>query len=186
MSKSLGNVANPVDIIREYGTDALRYFVAREILPFEDSPFTAERFKQAYNTNLANGLGNLVSRVMKMATANSVLLNEKKFTTSQGIIEADVFVQRYKAALNEFDIQKAVNAIWDLISWADKSIQAKQPFKLIKTNPEEGKEAIYWLLYDLLTISDMLYPIMPQTAEIIQALVRGNKMPDAPLFLRKD
>jgi methionyl-tRNA synthetase len=70
MSKSLGNVVNPLDVINEYGTDALRYFVAREISPFEDSPFTIERFKSAYNTNLANGLGNLISRVMKMATTH--------------------------------------------------------------------------------------------------------------------
>jgi methionyl-tRNA synthetase len=71
MSKSLGNVVNLVDVVKEYGTDALRYFVAREIGSFEDSPFTMERFKNSYNTNLANGLGNLVSRVMKMATTAS-------------------------------------------------------------------------------------------------------------------
>lgn len=186
MSKSLGNVVNPVDIVHEYGTEALRYFVAREIGSFEDSPFTMERFKLAYNTNLANGLGNLVSRVMKMATTNGVILNEKKFTTADGIADADVFVEKHKKALEVFDIQAAANAVWDLIGQTDKSIQVKQPFKLIKTNPEEGKEAIYWLLYNLLVISDMLVPIMPETAKMIDGLVRGNKMPETPLFLRKE
>ena len=67
MSKSIGNVINPVEIVKEYGTDALRYFLLREISPFEDSPFTMERFKEAYNANLANGLGNLVSRILTLS-----------------------------------------------------------------------------------------------------------------------
>ncbi len=186
MSKSLGNVVNPVDVINEYGTDALRYFVCREIGSFEDSPFTMERLKSTYNTALANGLGNLVSRVMKMATSNGIILNEKEYTTGQGIDDANVFVQKYKRALEVFDIQTATNAIWDLVTETDKSIQTKQPFKLIKTDPTVGKEAIYWLMYNLLVIADMLAPIMPTTAKTIDALVRENKMPDAPLFLRKD
>jgi methionyl-tRNA synthetase len=77
MSKSLGNVISPVDIVREYGTDAFRYFVARELQPFEDSDFTLERFKEAYNAKLANGIGNLVSRIMKMATSNDIKLKEE-------------------------------------------------------------------------------------------------------------
>ncbi len=68
MAKSLGNVVSPIELVNEYGTDALRYFLAREVSSFEDSPFTIERFKTAYNSGLANGLGNLVSRVMKMAS----------------------------------------------------------------------------------------------------------------------
>ena len=68
MSKSLGNVIDPQTLVNEYGTDAVRYFLAREVNPFEDSDVTLERIKESYNANLANGLGNLVSRVMKMAT----------------------------------------------------------------------------------------------------------------------
>jgi methionyl-tRNA synthetase len=181
MSKSLGNVANPVDIIREYGTDALRYFVAREILPFEDSPFTAERFKQAYNTNLANGLGNLVSRIMKMATT---------YFPEAPVIKHDsyneVISKQCGEFLDSFDIKSASEMIMSLISVTDDLIQVKQPFKVFKTSPDEAREIVKVLLDNLLTISTMLLPILPETAETIQALVRGNKMPDAPLFLRKD
>jgi len=67
MSKSLGNVISPFDIVNEYGTDALRYYVARELSTFEDSDVTMEKFKESYNANLANGIGNLTSRIMKMA-----------------------------------------------------------------------------------------------------------------------
>jgi len=72
MSKTLGNVVDPRDIVQEYGTDALRYFLLREISNFEDSPFTLERFKDAYNSGLANGLGNLVSRVMNMVVSYNI------------------------------------------------------------------------------------------------------------------
>src|SRR3989344_1418830 len=67
MSKSIGNVINPGDLVKEYGTDALRYFLLREISSFEDSPFTIERFKEAYNAGLANGLGNLASRILTLS-----------------------------------------------------------------------------------------------------------------------
>ncbi|MFC1721155.1 methionine--tRNA ligase, partial [Patescibacteria group bacterium] len=70
MSKSVGNVINPFDIVNEYGTDALRYYIAREFSPFEDSDITMEKFNVAYNANLANGIGNLASRIMKMAEDN--------------------------------------------------------------------------------------------------------------------
>ena len=77
MSKTLGNVVDPRDIAKEYGTDALRYFLLREVNSFEDSPFTLERFKEAYNSGLANGLGNLVSRVMTMAVNYGVKLSSE-------------------------------------------------------------------------------------------------------------
>ena len=67
MSKSLGNVINPAEMVAEYDTEALRYFLLREISSFEDSPFTKERFKEAYNSGLANGLGNLASRILTLS-----------------------------------------------------------------------------------------------------------------------
>ncbi|MFZ3015596.1 MAG: methionine--tRNA ligase, partial [Minisyncoccia bacterium] len=70
MSKTLGNVVDPKEIVAEYGIDALRYFLLREVSSFEDSPFTIERFKEAYNSGLANGIGNLTSRIIKMAETN--------------------------------------------------------------------------------------------------------------------
>ncbi len=72
MSKSLGNTVNPMNVVAEFGTDAFRYFVTKELHPFEDSPFTIEKFKEAYNAGLANGIGNLTSRIMKMAEAHMI------------------------------------------------------------------------------------------------------------------
>ncbi len=185
MSKSLGNVINPLDVVNEYGAEALRYFVSREISSFEDSPFTMERFKESYNSALANGLGNLVNRVMKMATSYNVTILDS------GIIDSvnnqyDVYVRQYTEALNGFNIKLAMDAVWGIIAYANLTIQNKEPFKLIKVNPLEAKKEVAFLLRDLRQIGLMLEPIMPQTAKTIQRLVQENKMPEAPLFLRKD
>ena len=177
MSKSLGNVVSPVDIINEYGTDALRYFVSRELSPFEDSSFTMERFKQAYNTNLANGLGNLVSRVMKMAVTHL----EKPIKVSENNFSLD-----YKKAIEAFDIQTASNIIWKHITDADQLIQEKMPFKLIKIDKTKAVEIIGDLCVRLYKIGVLLEPILPKTSEIIKSLIRENKMPTAPLFLRRE
>ncbi|MBI5134517.1 MAG: methionine--tRNA ligase [Candidatus Taylorbacteria bacterium] len=177
MSKSLGNVVNPVDVVREYGTDALRYFVAREIGSFEDSPFTMERFKLAYNTNLANGLGNLVSRVMKMATTH--------IESPVSVAEAEA-PKEYLKAMDSFDIQAASNVVWKAIAEADGLIQEKAPFKLVKTDKAAAVEVISDLVSRVYGIGILLKPILPMVSESILALVRAHKMPEAPLFLRKE
>ncbi len=181
MSKSLGNVVDPIDILNEYSTEALRYFVSCEISPFEDSPFTMDRFKNAYNTNLANGLGNLVSRIMKMATTHL----EKPVEISNEIFE-NILPTEYKKALDSFDIQTASNIIWKYIGDADQLIQEKTPFKLVKTNKVAAVLIIKDLCTRLYNIGILLEPILPKTSEVIKKLVKENKMPDAPLFLRKE
>jgi len=177
MSKSLGNVINPSEIVAEYGTDALRYFLSREISSFEDSPFTKEGFKEAYNANLANGLGNLVSRVMKMAETNLSAPVE---------IPEKTIPQEYFDLLEKFEIQKATDLIWQKIAEADRYIQETAPFKLVKIDKEKGVEIIKDLVIRLYTIARMLNPILPATSVKIKELVKTNKSPVQPLFARKD
>jgi len=175
MSKSIGNVVNPVDLIQKYDTDALRYFVTRELSTFEDSPVSEEIFKEAYNANLANGLGNLTSRVMKMAETNL----EKPVEISEKIIPQD-----FSGFLEKFEIQKAVDIIWKKVSELDGLIQKEQPFKLVKTDKEKGISIIETLVKELYVIGEMLNPIMPETSKKIKELVKENKAPEKPLFLR--
>ena len=179
MSKSIGNVINPVEIVKEYGTDALRYFLLREISPFEDSPFTMERFKDAYNANLANGLGNLVSRVMKMAEDNleaPVIIEDKN-------LKFDTMVS---SQIQSFDLKLGMDIVWGNISEIDEFIQRLEPFKLLKTDPEKGKELIQKFVKMLFNVSVQLAPFLPETSEKIQKLIKENKKPKEPLFLRKD
>ncbi len=185
MSKSLGNTICPFEIVREYGADALRYYFAREVPPFEDSPFTMERFKEAYNAHLANGLGNLTSRVLKMATSNGIVFDEhvaKEFAASA---ETKDLCARQTAGFEAYDLQKAANAVWDLIGSTDKIVQERQPFKKIKTDKTGAGKDIKELLARLHMIGTMLLPILPQTAETIVSLVEKNEMPAEPLFMRK-
>jgi len=177
MSKTLGNVADPRELVAEYGTDALRYFLLREISSFEDSPFTLERFKEAYNSGLANGLGNLVSRVMKMATTNVSEPIQIEETMPDG-----TFVKY----LNEYNIQKATELIWMWVGELDATIQQKEPFKLIKSDPEEGKKIIIQLVHGLANIAFHLRSILPKASQEILELIYYHQNPEKPLFLRKD
>lgn len=175
MSKSLGNTVDPVEITKEYGADPLRYFVARELSPFEDSPFTHEKFKESFNANLANGIGNLTSRIMKMAEANIEPI---------AVVDPQ-FPDEYVAAFEAYDLQRAANVIWKRISELDSRIQVEKPFSMVKEDPAKGKKVIAELAQSLYEITFLLEPFMPSTAATIRDLVRSNKMPAQPLFQRK-
>ncbi|MEN9338421.1 MAG: hypothetical protein RI945_146 [Candidatus Parcubacteria bacterium] len=178
MSKSLGNAIDPLDIINEYGVDALRYFLLKEVSSFEDSPFTIERFKESYNSGLVNGLGNLTSRILTMSSNYGVTLSEE-----------DLKMRYYTDPVPElegFDICKHMNNIWVNISNLNKFIQEQEPFKKIKINKEEAEKDVHYLLYHLFGIALALEPMMPETSLKIQELIKENKKPEEPLFPRKD
>jgi len=177
MSKSLGNTINPNDIVKEYGADALRYFLLREISSFEDSPFTMERFKETYNAGLANGLGNLTSRILT--------LSEKYLEKCPEISEKSDFME-YFSFFEKFDIKQAVDYIWNKIGELDKFIQETEPFKVVKVDEQKGKKLISDMVVRLYTIARMLNPIMPETNITLKKLIKENKKPTQPLFLRKE
>lgn len=176
MSKTLGNVVDPCDIVEEYGTDALRYFLLKEVSSFEDSPFTKERFLASYNAGLANGLGNLTSRILT--------LSEKYLESCPEISEQSI-PQEFFNYLEKFEIAKACDFVWAEIQHLDKYIQENEPFKTIKVDEEKGKAQITELVVGLYTVARMLNPIMPNTNVLLKSLIKQNKKPDQPLFLRK-
>lgn len=189
MSKSLGNVVDPYEVVREYGTDAFRYWFARELNIFEDGDFTWEKFRERYNADLANGLGNLVSRVMKMAATN---LEEKIYSENFKIEDEEKNTQKnpypsfvYYDHLDKFEIHYAVDLIWWRIQWLDGEIQKREPFKLVKENKEKAKKDIEFLRSELWKIGILLKPFMPATSEKILAAVKNNSEITSPLFPRK-
>jgi len=183
MSKTLGNVVDPKQIVEEYGTDALRYFLLREISCFEDSPFTADRFKEAYNSGLANGLGNLSSRILTLSE-KYLPAGEAGLERCPEINEKDIPTE-FSEHLDNFEIQKAIEFVWHKVQELDKTIQETEPFKVIKVDEKKGKELITENVLKLYEISKLLVPLLPETAEKIQKLIKENKKPEAPLFLRK-
>ncbi len=180
MSKSLGNVINPFDMVERYGTEALRYFLTREITPFEDGDFTEERFKEAYNSGLANGLGNLTSRVLKMSESYF-----ESSPISQLVEEVSQMPAGYDKLVRNYEFKMAMDYIWELIAEVDAEIQERKPFLVFKTNPDEAREVVKNLLGHLLSIAHMLTPFMPETSKKIIEAIKMNKMPE-PLFLRKE
>ncbi len=177
MSKSLGNVINPYDIIAEYGADALRYYLARHIHAFEDSDFTMEKFKEAYNADLANGLGNLSARILTLAEANLTLGNQYPDSTD--------FPREYADALENYNYNAAVHYVWTLVGVLDKELTDTKPFAVVKTDLEKGREMIASMVIRLYEIARLLQPIMPATSDAIKEAILANKKP-ANLFPRKE
>jgi methionyl-tRNA synthetase len=176
MSKSLGNVIDPFTLIKEYGSDAVRYYLARHVHPFEDSDVTLEHFKEIYNANLANGLGNLVSRIMQLAQTH---------LEAPVALEYEGYPKEFSDAIEGYNVALACDNMFRRIQALDQEIARTEPYKVVKTDPEKGRELITKMVKELAAIDLMLEPIMPQTSKkIIEAIV-ANKKPEN-LFARKD
>ena len=177
MSKTLGNVVDPRDIAQEFGTDALRLFLVKELSPFEDSPFTVARFKDFYNSALANGLGNLVSRAMNMIVAYEVDISSVSFPEFSDIVHP---------AYEVFELNKVADAIWGEIAELDKYIADQAPFKKVKVDQVGAHDDLRHVVQGLARIAVSLQPIMPETSAKIIELIKTKQKPEAPLFLRKE
>ena len=157
MSKSLGNVINPQDMVKKYGVDGTRYLLLRHVNTFEDTDVTWKRLDEWYEAGLANGLGNLVSRIMTMAE------NYKVSHINSG---------KQKPNLESFDIKQYMDLIWTKIQDLDKEIQEKKPWK------SKDKKVIESLVSGLYEIGSLLGPFMPETSKIIHDAVVSNKKPE--------
>ena len=195
MSKTIGNVLYAGEFIDGYGAEALRYYLGREIAPTEDGDFTREKFQTAYNANLANGLGNLVSRTLKMVETyfSGTIDRQESYTVPiriqiEGVADeyqvdqwsVDYFARRiiereYVMHMDAFQINKAADALWRLIKVLDGYIADYEPYKLFKENPEKAKAVLWSVLEGLLHVSVMLEPFMPETAATIAGLLGTEK-----------
>lgn len=172
MSKTLGNVIDPVMLIEKYGKDALRYYFLRYISPFSDGDFSEDKFKIAYNADLANGLGNLVARVAKLCEKSGFSAKEKSF-----LLNKDV-----EKHLDAFRFNEAITIIWTHITEIDQRINKKEPWKLsgaiLESELQFYTDGIRDIAYNLV-------PFLPETAEKIEEQLKGPKITSGkPLFPR--
>lgn len=173
MSKSLGNVISPYEMIAKYGTDATRYLLLRHVHPFDDSDVTWEKMDEWYTANLVNGLGNLVSRVMKMAETH---------LTEPVKVEKLPLEDTFTKLMSEYQIGQALDLVFAHIQKGDEYIQTSEPFKKIKSEDEaeraEALAVIAKLVQHVYTLTSYLEPILPATAALIQEAVTANKKPE--------
>jgi methionyl-tRNA synthetase len=181
MSKSVGNVISPFDVIEEfksvtdYPEDVLRFVLLHDISSFEDGDITLESIKSTYGAHLANGIGNLTNRIMKMSTSH---LKGGDHPSTE--IFPDEFVQ----AMDSFDVKKAIEFVSKEIGSLDNYIQTTEPFKVIKVDEVKGIELITEMRSRLYTIARLLQPFLSKTSDKIKECIHENKMPEKPLFAR--
>lgn len=177
ISKSLGNTINPFKLTNNYGADAVRYYLLKEIPSFKDGDFTLSHFKEVYNADLANGLGNLIQRVSKLAEKTKLPRKNKK---SQFKIQN---YKKYRQFINNYKFNECLQWVWEKISKLDKYIDKTRPWE------KEGKELEKILekpIKVILEISYLLKPFLPETAEKIEKIFRAKNIqaPEEPLFPR--
>ena len=179
MSKSIGNVVDPNEVIDKYGIDAFRYFFLRHIDTFEDSDFTWEKFKNAYNNELANDLGNLVQRLATLANKNSVKIQNDTNVSKLSL--------EYCELMNKFEFSRAFDLVWSKIQGLNKRIDVEKPWELVKNGKtEEAEECLKALIHDLLQATKELSVFLPGACEKIFAVFADEiRPPKTPLFPKK-
>lgn len=170
MSKSIGNVVDPIGLIEEFGADAIRYFLLREINLGQDGNFSRDALIQRINSDLANDLGNLLHRTLNMVgkfQQGVVLASEGCSEIDASLIEdAMTTVKTFADDMNNMKISHAIKAVWAFISRANKYIDETAPWALAKdeSKKQELANTMYNLVEALRIISGLIYPYMPTTA----------------------
>lgn len=177
ISKSLGNVVDPRVLVKKYGADAYRYFILRENSIAEDGDFSEKALINRINTDLANSLGNLLSRTIALI---------EKFTDGRipkgksDVRLSKVFEEKFKHVskhIEKFELHHALEKIWDFINAVNKYINDEKPWELAKTNKRHLYAVLYNCAESLRLISALIYPFIPSTAEEIARQTGFEKVP---------
>lgn len=166
MSKSLGNVVNPVELVNKYGADAVRYYLLREIPSAEDGDFTIEKFEQRYNADLAGGIGNLVARVLGIVGKLETIQTNITKNTAKKVKEVKNI---YKKSIEGFKFNEALSAVFELVSYSDRYINEQELWKTKKP------EVINDLFFIIKEIGFLLEPFLPNTSEKIKKAIETKK-----------
>jgi len=193
MSKSLNNIIDPFELVEKYGLDSVRYFLLREIPSSGDGDFTYEKFENRHNSDLANGLGNLVARVLALATksARVLALATKSKIKSQKLKVGDKAVKKiikevqenYKKAMEEIKLYQALEEVWKLVAFCDNYIEQEkpwQPWQITKSQKSKVKSQklviiLNNLLHCLSEIANLIAPFLPKTSEKIKNQLKTGK-----------
>lgn len=166
MSKTLGNVVDPIELIEQYGGEAVRYYLLREIPSVEDGDFNVAKFKERYNADLANGLGNLVARVATLGQKISPLnFDIKKDVSSEIKAEINSALQNYELAFKTLRLNEAVSEVWKLMGSGDRYINENKPWA---ADGASLQKIIANAGYLIVNITNLIEPFIPETAEKVK------------------
>ena len=176
MSKSIGNVIDPIEVLNAKGLPAFRYFFLRHIDTFADSDFTWEKYESAYNNELANDLGNLVQRLANLCKKQDL----------PGLDFQPTRDAKYDEIMDSFYFSKALDYVWEKVQDLNREIDEKKPWELNKfpEKHDELVEILTDLAKKLLQVAYLLEPFLPDTAESIENIFTSEKIlpPETPLF----
>ncbi len=193
MSKSLGNVVNPLDLIETYGVDALRYYLMREMVLGLDAHFTLDSFIKCFNSDLANDFGNLLNRVSGLIQKNhgGQIPGPGALTSAEDEIkkQAEALPLRVQDLIGAYKVQEAVVAVLDFVRVLNKYMEVQAPWKLAKSDLKAAERVLYAAAEGLRIAAIMLSPVMPdKTAQVLSILgaehsapVWGRLKPGTPL-----
>ncbi len=177
IGKSLGNSVDPFVLSDRYGPDAVRYYLLRAIPTFGDGDFSVSRLEELYRTDLANGIGNLVSRLASLCA-------KAAYSSPQPARPPDP-PERFVTAVNGYELDKAIGALWQIVTEVNRDIEQKRPWELVGSDPSGLRQLLAGWLDRLWTLAFWLEPFLPNTAcGIVERLFRGIVAPVAPLFPR--
>jgi methionyl-tRNA synthetase len=165
ISKSLGNVISPEDVVKKYGIDPLRYYLLREISSTEDGDFSYKKLEDRYNGDLANNLGNLVSRVAKLIeTKMEGELNfEERFLDHEAKNKVEKTSAKYKDSIESFRLHEALTAVWDLLGYANSFLDFHKPWAK-DADPDHLLKTLTTTLGIILNAAWFIKPFLPETA----------------------
>lgn len=173
MSKSVGNVVDPMEIIEQYGVDGFRYYFSRHISTMDDGDFTWEKFETAYNTELSNELGNTVQRVVAM-------INRYQSGVIGSGVKAEHDTQRYHDFMSTLEFDKALDEIWMMIRSLNQYLEDVKPWEVAKKRETDSdatghlEEILLHSVGSLQQVAEMLMPFLPATATAIEHIFAGG------------
>lgn len=175
MSKSIGNVISIREMFEKFGKDATRYLLLSAGTFSEDVDITMERMVEKYNNDLANGLGNLVSRVVKLSEDLDLNESIKEAIKEPGMIREKCKSDILGDTMESMEFSKAIGNIWDVVRESNKKIEETKPWELKKTDQDKFEAVMGELVLDLFRVSQLLIPFMPETAEKIKVALETKE-----------
>ena len=177
----MGNVIDPIELIDKYGSDPLRYYFLRYVSPFADGDFSKNKFKEIYNADLANGLGNLIARVAKLCENSNYVQMGSESRVSKHLIS----IEEYSDAMSQLRFNDALSFVWKKIAALDKFINDEKPWDLFKSGDKRLKSILAHSIDQIQEIAVLLEPFLPETAQKIEAQFKIPQVKSGkPLFPR--